>query len=385
MSSRSWPTKGVVFGAVAFLAAGLTGTEHRLAARADEPQLTVAVSIGGPYPGRVTMTGTRSPGGYCIRHINYRTADDLPVLLELFPQGPSLHRLLLTEPTPEVLAELLKGHPEIQSLHLEGDQVTDEDMKHLAGLGHLRDLQLATPHVTDKGLAVLAQLRELESVNFWCGVTPVTDKGLKALSELPNLKCLWLDKTRITDAGLSRLRRLSKLKRLDVSGTHVGRIKEWPDMPALREFSCSGTGIGDDDIPHLARYSRLQRLTLNETKITGKNFDALVNLKDLWEISATRTLVTDDGVAQLAGLPKLSRLWLAWTPLTDNCLPHLAELKELTYADLGRTKVTEAPAVDFSKKHPRLHLLVNSGAFEGGKRWISPGERDELSGRDRGP
>jgi Leucine-rich repeat (LRR) protein len=383
MSLRSWFTKGGVFGTIAFLATAVTATEQRQAARADELQFTVAVSIGGPYPGEVTTS--RYNGGFCMRRINYRTADDLPALLALMPRGPCMHRLLLREPTSEVIAGLLKAHPEIESLHLDGGKVTDEDMKHLAGLKDLRDLQLAAPRVTDKGLAVLSKLRELEAVNFWCGVTPVTDKGLKALSELPNLQDLWVDKTRITDAGLSQLRRLSKLKRLDVSRTHVGRLKEWPDMPALQALSLAGTEIGDEDVVHLARYPRLRRLNLDETKITGKTFHTVARLKDLWELRAQKAPLSDDGIAHLAGMPQLSHLWLPSTPLTDGCLPHLGKLKELRYVYLAETKLTKARAIDFSKKHPRVSISAVDGEFKGGERQISPGEAEERSGRDPGP
>jgi hypothetical protein len=59
--------------------------------------------------------------------------------------------------------------------------VTDEGLKHLAGLKALTHLNLFGTNVTDAGLEHLAELKALTVLNL--ARTKVTDKGVKELEK----------------------------------------------------------------------------------------------------------------------------------------------------------------------------------------------------------
>jgi hypothetical protein len=73
-----------------------------------------------------------------------------------------------------------------------------------ADLAQVSELNLEGTQVTDAGLAHLAGLTALE--RLWLIGTQVTDAGLAHLSRLTALEVLWLDDTQVTDAGVRKLK-----------------------------------------------------------------------------------------------------------------------------------------------------------------------------------
>lgn len=97
--------------------------------------------------------------------------------------------------------------------------VSDDDLKHLAGLPGLSVLELWSPRITDAGLVHLAKLKNLTSLDLM--QTQITDKGLEHLNGLERLTKLYLFGTRISDAGIEKLASLSRLDTLDISNTQI--------------------------------------------------------------------------------------------------------------------------------------------------------------------
>ena len=99
----------------------------------------------------------------------------------------------------------LAGLQNVVSLHLGGTQVTDAGLAHLKGLSSLRRLHLEKTGVGDVGLSHLKGLDNLEYLNLYA--TKVTDKGLNHLTGLKKLKRLYLWKTKVTEEGADKLRK----------------------------------------------------------------------------------------------------------------------------------------------------------------------------------
>jgi hypothetical protein len=349
------------------------------------PGATASVTV---ERGKATVE-VRSPDEVCVTRFPFKTADDVPRLLRLVPPRARLRFVSSrfdSKVPPELFAALLPAHPEIETLVLMSDRVTDKDMVHLAGLKRLRLLVLGTPRVTAEGMAVLSGLRELTEVDFLGGITPLTDDGLKGLRGLTRMRKLSLTQTRVRGPGLAHLGGMIWLDELGLGWTPLRTLKELPHLPALTRISLDRTGLRDEDLPHLARCPRLRRVVLDRTRLTGKTLDTLARLEHLEELVLTDSPVTDAGVARLAGAPKLRNLRLGGTQLTDGCFPHLARLKALEAVSLNKTRVTEAGVVGFSREHPRVFVVVgiNGHAFRAGKRWISPEEREEQRALRRG-
>jgi len=64
--------------------------------------------------------------------------------------------------------------------------------------------------------------------------------------------------------------------------------------------------VRDDDLPKLARLTRLKVLWLTGTQVTDAGLDALAPLRNLTQLDVTNTAVTPAGIAELKKrLPKL--------------------------------------------------------------------------------
>ncbi|MCH2114095.1 MAG: hypothetical protein MK171_04195 [Pirellulales bacterium] len=106
------------------------------------------------------------------------------------------------------------------SYALSGESATDADVAPLAAVAEqVYSLNLAKSQLSDQGLAVLSQLKNLRQLHL--ENSSVTDSGLVHLSGLASLRYLNVYGTAITDAGLKHLEGLEQLKKLYVWKTKV--------------------------------------------------------------------------------------------------------------------------------------------------------------------
>ena len=115
---------------------------------------------------------------------------------------------------------------------------SDRDMIHLRYMPNVSEIDVVTPHLTDAGMAPLANLRRLKKLESYHA--QITDKGLAYLRDIDSLEELAFYGAKITDAGLAHLGGLRNLKTLRLETTGV-----------------TGTGFG-----HLRGCTRLAHLTI---------------------------------------------------------------------------------------------------------------------------
>ena len=121
---------------------------------------------------------------------------------------------------------------------------TDDDLRRLAALPALEELELAGTNITDGGLPLLHACPQLRYVDL--ADTSISDEGLAHLAALGRLEALSLDRTRISDDGLRHLTRLE----------------------GLQSLTLRGTGITDEGVPYLAELTALTELFVPGTAIT---------------------------------------------------------------------------------------------------------------------
>jgi hypothetical protein len=170
----------------------------------------------------------------------------------------------------------------LESLSLDGAaSITDDGLKHLKGLRHLKRLGLSGTAVTNRGLAYLAGIASLESLQL--EGTQVDGAGMEHLRVLPNLGSLNLRRTRVDDAGLERL----------------------GGSPLLHTLSLEGDRITDAGLASLESMPRLSFVGLvrAEAASPARAFDD--------------ARITDAGLAHLSKLPNLTYLWLRNARATD--------------------------------------------------------------------
>lgn len=119
----------------------------------------------------------------------------------------------------DVELRYLEGMKGLESLHLDGMDISGAGLARLREFTHLQWLSLGSTHITDNGLKCLEGLTELETLNL--GDTDIGDAGLAHLAGLTKMQQLHLTNTRVTDAGLTHLKALTHLELLDIEGTQV--------------------------------------------------------------------------------------------------------------------------------------------------------------------
>jgi hypothetical protein len=145
-------------------------------------------------------------------------------------------------------------------LSLNGGQFGDDDLASLAALVKLEELSLSNM-VTISGTFSrhwpnARQLRKLTCENH------VTDDGLACIAQLSSLETLYVEGS-FTDQGLHKLSALTRLETLGITSanmTPVGvSIAEW--LPRLKSLHVNVQVLSDDVIPALLRCAALENLS----------------------------------------------------------------------------------------------------------------------------
>ena len=217
-----------------------------------------------------------------------------------------------TEITTEGFSHLSKP-TSLESLTLEGCQITDNDLKYLAPLEKLTCLNLSNCKITGEGLAHL-RAKNLQVVNL-CSTSLLTDcvwNHLEKFAELRNLnvdKCYALENPNW--ACFYSWKHLQYLQASHLSMNDDAIMNLSNCEKSLQSLHFAG-GIGDLGLSIIASFTNFRRL------IFGSN--------DMGCIST----FTDDGLKTLINSPKLEVLMLRRCPnITSKGLKNLSAMKTL--------------------------------------------------------
>jgi hypothetical protein len=140
--------------------------------------------------------------------------------------------------------EVLSAIPCLRCLRIRGTQATPEGLRHLLKLPALRDIDASRLHGNgDVCAIVLAGIPSLESLridgadlsgagigvfvgherlrHLTVAANPIFDEDVVALQRIPRLETVDLSQTMISDASIDSLAACTGLRRLDVSDTYV--------------------------------------------------------------------------------------------------------------------------------------------------------------------
>lgn len=195
----------------------------------------------------------------------------------------------------------------------------------IAGLTELQSLRLDGTQVTD--IAPLADLIALQTL--WLTGTQVAD--ITPLAGLTALQTLGLDDTRVVD--VSSLAGLTALQALSLGGKQTGDISTLAGLITLQTLWLSNTLVVD--ISPLAGLKALQTLFLSNTQVA--DISPLAGLNVLQKLRLDDTRVAD--ITPVAGLTALQEFWLYGTQVTD--ISPLMGLTLLQTLGLNSTQVTD--------------------------------------------
>jgi uncharacterized protein (TIGR02996 family) len=259
-------------------------------------------------------------------------------------------------------------------VRMTGIAVTDDHLRHLAGVPEIVELTLDNSRVTDPGLARLKPLRNLRELTL--SGTPVTPAALTHLTALPKLvevyhydwgyeslppelEAFKLKRNRRLDGLQQPERRAEALRSLRYVGEVafdgdrlVGvRFSQRPatdaDLAYLREFPeleqlsfCETLAVTSDGLNHLRGLTALKQLHLVDMHIT--TLEPLRHLSGLEELRVwTAPAVESDTLRFLAELPRLKHLSLFNCQFDDAIMPHLAALPALEELNLTENEITD--------------------------------------------
>jgi hypothetical protein len=199
-------------------------------------------------------------------------------------------------------------------IDLQGTQVTDQGIAPLAALQRLQSLNLAATGVTNTGLRHVATSR-IRQLNL--SGTFVNDQGIVFLNRCSSLEVLVLGITYDSHGGAARNR--ISIPAIVISDAGFAKL----NCPSLRVLNLRGAPITDAGLLNLTRFPRLEELNLVRTGVTDKgllNLRGLLQLKTLHLVEEipsltyitadgpplTETSVTAEGVCELqSALPNL--------------------------------------------------------------------------------
>lgn len=202
--------------------------------------------------------------------------------------------------------ELLSGLTGLESILLNGTQLTDDGYRHFAPFQELRTLSLFHPsrdcqEFTGAGLAHLAALPKLQRLTF-AGATAGDDAYL-AISQLPQVREFREWHNWETAAGKRRLLTMKQLTSLK-----IGQRLPRRGAPATPSFD-------DSTLASLAQMTSLERLDLQEARLTYAGLEQLRALPKLKQLKISQVDIPEADIAKLrAALPKVT---ITWEPLTE--------------------------------------------------------------------
>jgi hypothetical protein len=236
----------------------------------------------------------------------------------------------------------------LAALHLGGSQaLTDDGLRHLAGMATLRHLVLDGTAITDRGLAALGSLTALETLSL--AGTRVTDEGMTALTRHAALRDLNLMGTRTGDGAIRALVGHPGL-RVFRSGAAVtdGGLALLHELPVFKKWHGGDVEMG------LLRYDALPNHLALRGRITDAGLERLRGLDGLFSLNIDDASlgITAAGLVPLISLPHLG--WLA-VDAKDDCMPHIARMPRLRFlgaqdtpaGDDGFAALSASPTLEY--------------------------------------
>lgn len=107
-------------------------------------------------------------------------------------------------------------------------------------------------------------------------------------------------------------------------------------LGSVKQFDFQSSQLNDHQMPHLAKFTKLQELYLRRTRIRDGGLSHIVGLRQLTYLHIGSTKVTDAGLKYVALLPKLEVLWLDHTPITGSGLLELKSMPKLSEVHLDQ-------------------------------------------------
>jgi Leucine-rich repeat (LRR) protein len=247
---------------------------------------------------------------------------------------------------------------------LQPSEITDGDLTLLASTSGtestVSQINLTgNRHVTSSGLAQLATLKTLTSLNLVSsGLSPA---DLSLVGNVHSLNELILSATQADDTVINSLAAIPHLQVLDLSGTPITAAAGagLSKMQELRELKLVDTAT-DDQFIGLITSLPLQTLRLGRTRVTGAAVPELLRMKSLEVLGVEYNGIP--GIAwKGASKANLTELSVAETPFGLEGLDAIKGMDSLEILNIYNTGLVEHKAANVFRSFPKLRVLNAGG------------------------
>jgi Leucine-rich repeat (LRR) protein len=264
------------------------------------------------------------------------------------------------------LKQIVRQHPKLRRIGIGGSAVTADGLEALRALPELTSIELDSNQLTERSCAVLASL-PIEAIQ-------IDGASLKPghIVGLPKVRVLFVEGAENLTISRGSLAGLRALYLRGVgANARQSFFQRFSDRQNLETLEVSSgwtiTGafdarrsihIDDELMQYVANLKSLKLLWFNAHRVDlgDKGIAAISHLTSLEGILLPRTQITDEGVASFTGLVNLKRLSIAGNGITDQALVHFKSLKQLRELNLNNTKVDQAAAAQLKADLPRANI-----------------------------
>jgi len=299
-------------------------------------------------------SGTRTKGR--LRGMGLQYLAGLPKLKYLFLPGyVSVEGL-----------ESLQQCPSLRLLYFGGGvQFPDEKFRAIGKLTRLTHLNLGDTAV-GPGLVYLKDLGTLQYLNLAMNRHPQIDRHLTNIAGLTEIEELYLGGPTMTDGALVHLTKMTKLKKLHLSQSNItgSGLADLTGLTQIEELDMENSQIGNAGLVHVGKMSSLRKLNISGNPITGKVTDAglahLKNLSSLEILFLPMGGLTDTGLSNLASLTSLKMLEVGGEGIADRGIAVFADMKHLENLGIAGGNITDAAMPALAKCTALKELSLNS-------------------------
>lgn len=231
----------------------------------------------GPAPD-FSFDGEENPEGASVEQAPVRERLVIEEVLVREKNGSTLSLTDQGESTDDRLMGYMKERGTMAAdLDLSATNISDKGLEALRLAPQLNSILLADTAITDAGLETIFQqkLLKLREVNLHS--TTIGDKGAATLSKITSLQKLNLMDTNVSDEGAAKLSKMRNLQILNLDYSAVGNegVKALKDTQNLRSLSLKGCPITDDCVRDLAQFKNLMVLNLEDTQLSQERVEWL--------------------------------------------------------------------------------------------------------------
>ncbi len=227
-------------------------------------------------------------------------------------------------------------------------------------ISHLTLRELNRDSVLADLLGDLPGLTHAKLEGAWAG-----HRAMLSLAKASRLESLTLVETSIGNFSLNRIRALTHLRKVDWTGSNFNNNSPiyLRDL-SVEHFRCSCPRFGDGGLRILRLSSKLRRIDLLKSQISGAGLNSLTDLKNLETLHIGYREVDEQTFEALAKIKSLRRLHLEGGPLIDPEAKRLGELIGLENLTLDLSSFDDRAA-------PQLATLINLRSLDLGHTRIS--------------